>query len=212
VELAKRGVSVVALDNEEAMVNLGKAKADKAGVPLEYICGDMASFAPPPGGQAQLVYCMFGSLTHMLTNDAVIGCLTSAKAALAPGGCVLLELPHPTDALHAEDLLGDAWEARDEERNTRLMVEWGREGDPFDPLTQVLQRTVCFTVLDARGEMVQSKETVLLQRLFTATEFDALARASGLEIVQVYGALDRCVPLNDEEAFRMVVVLKPPLK
>jgi len=214
VELARRGVAVVAIDNEKAMVELGKKKANDAGVPLQYIYGDMASFGdlPTADGKVQLVYVMFGSMTHMLTNDAVIGCLTSARGVLAAGGCILLELPHPSDVFNAEHMLGDAWEAEDKERNTMVLVEWGREGDPFDHISQVLERTVSIVVVDKNkpGEILQTKETTLLQRLFTAMEMDALVRASGLKIVKTYGALDTSVPLDDEEnAFRMVVVLKP---
>jgi len=212
VALARRGVEVVALDNEEAMVAYGLAKANAEGVKMDYICGDMASFdsIPTKDGKVQLVYLLFGSVAHLLTNDDFIACLNSCRSVLAPNGIIVLELQHPNDVFKATELTGDAWEVNDTERESMLLVEWGRDTDEFDAISQVLQRHISFNVISKKGEIVSSKEVVLPQRLYTANEIDALARVCGFDIVQHCGALDLAVPLDDEQqACRMVVILKP---
>lgn len=112
---------------------------------------------------------------------------------------------------------GDAGDVQDDEDenedadNTpqrRVLVEYGREGDTFDPLSQILYRTVGLSLFDSEGELVSSHVSVVPQRQFTLQEIDLLARATGFEVVATYGDLDESVPLDDEEAQRMVVVLR----
>ena len=91
----------------------------------------------------------------------------------------------------------------------RVLVEYGREGDDFDPATQVLQRTVGLSLFSKEGELVSSDVSVVAQRQFSLQEIDLLARATGKWVVKgVYGDLDVDVPLDGEDSYRMVVVLQ----
>lgn len=91
----------------------------------------------------------------------------------------------------------------------RVLVEYGREGDDFDPATQILQRTVGLSLFSKEGELASSDVSVVPQRHFSLQEIDLLARASGKWVVKaVYGNLDENCPLDGEDAYRMVVVLQ----
>jgi len=207
-------VEVVALDVEPAMRAHAQLKAAAADVTLSYVCGDMAAFdaaavtgGDDEGGRVQLACVLFGSAVHLLTNDAVLSCLSCVRRVLAPGGVLVLELEHPTDVFFGEHS-GSAWEVEDVGTGGTLVVEWGRDGDEFDAVTQVLQRRITFTVCDAEGEVTLCREVAMPQRRFTATEVDALARAGGFRVEALYGGLELPhVPLDHVDAFRMVAVL-----
>ncbi len=94
----------------------------------------------------------------------------------------------------------------------RVLVEYGREGDDFDPATQILQRTVGLSLFSKEGELVSSDVSVVPQRQFSLQEIDLLARASGKWVVKaVHGNLDETCPLDGEDSYRMVVVLQREL-
>ena len=113
-----------------------------------------------------------------------------------------------------EDDKEDAEEESEEERSSRaeglrrVLVEYGREGDDFDPGTQILDRTVGLSFFNADGEFVSSDVSVVPQRQFSLQEVDLLGKATGWAIVAVHGDLADDVPLDGEDAYRMVVVLK----
>lgn len=91
----------------------------------------------------------------------------------------------------------------------RVLVEYGREGDDFDPATQVLHRTVGLSLFDAGGELVSSDVSVVPQRQFSLQEVDLLARATGWVVATAGGDLaPGGVGLDHEDAYRMVVVLR----
>ena len=65
----------------------------------------------------------------------------------------MLELEHPFDVLDGQlmDAQGDAWDREVEDgdlKGAKVLVEWGREGDPFDVETQIVERTVGLNVVD----------------------------------------------------------------
>jgi SAM-dependent methyltransferase len=89
----------------------------------------------------------------------------------------------------------------------RVLVEYGREGDAFDPGTQILRRTVGLSLFEG-SELASSVVETVPQRQFTLQEIDLLAKATGWEVAATYGDLDASVGLLDERAYRLVVVLK----
>jgi SAM-dependent methyltransferase len=46
-------------------------------------------------GKFDLVVCMLGTLSHMLTNSQAAAAFKAAAQHLRPGGLLLLELAHP---------------------------------------------------------------------------------------------------------------------
>jgi len=155
---------------------------------------------------------LLGTAAHLLETDDAISCLQGAAAALAPGGIMVLELEHPFDLFEGTllDAHGDAWES--EVDGVKVLVEWGRAGDPFDVTTHIVTRTVGFNVVDpTSGEPVEGWQAIEEQvrcRVFTAPEIDLLARLAGLRVVAGYGDMNFDTPLNDEQAHNMIIVLK----
>lgn len=90
----------------------------------------------------------------------------------------------------------------------RVLVEYGRFGDAFDPETQILSRTVGLSLFDEEGTLLHSGVESVEQRQFTYQEIELLAMQSGWNVVGVYGDLNAEVELFDEEAYRMVIVLQ----
>jgi hypothetical protein len=75
-----------------------------------------------------------------------------------------------------------------EEEGFRVDMQWGAEGDAFDPITQMDEVTVKldWSGPDGEGLLVERSR----QRRFMAKEFDALVRACGdFEIVEWLGSM-----------------------
>jgi hypothetical protein len=119
------------------------------------------------------------------------------------------------------DAQGDAWDREVEDgdlKGAKVLVEWGREGDPFDVETQIVERTVGLNVVDGEtGKPFASKdgavlfapvEEIVKCRVFTAPEIALLGKLAGLRVVATFGDMDTSVPLTHEDANNMVIVLK----
>lgn len=110
--------------------------------------------------------------------------------------------------LQDEDLDSEQDDNLETNNMKRVLVEYGREGDEFDCSSQILTRTVGMSLFDPSGNLVSSNVSKVPQRQFTLQEINMLADASGFEVVATYGDLDVDIPLESEEAYRMVVVLQ----
>ena len=53
-------------------------------------------------------------------------------------------------------------------------------------------------------------EEIVPQRVFTLQELRLLARMAGLEVAAIQGDMNMDLPLNHDEAHRMVAVLRRP--
>lgn len=130
---------------------------------------------------------------------------------LAPGGLFVLELAHPGDLFDGTLIIGDGgretWELEAEAAGQKLFVEWGRDMDEFDPVSQVLQRSVCITIFDQEAA-VESLEEVVPYRQYTVQEVQLLAAMTGLKVVGLFGEMALHVDLNHEEAYRLVACLQ----
>ena len=178
---------------------------------------------------------LLGSMQHLLTNDDTIACFQSINSSLRPGGTVVIELPHPRETFSMGECTKNGWKVPltdevDDDGNEKeygeLSMVWGDEDDEFDPIAQVRQFTVSMelSVKNSAGipqdlntsplfrQMTNDGKTklkdVVPMRLFTLQELDALARCAGLELVAKYGALDDISIEDEDEAFRMVCVLR----
>ena len=89
-----------------------------------------------------------------------------------------------------------------------VLVEYGREGDTFDIATQILDRTVGMSLIDGSGDIVSSRVHVISQRQYTLQEVELLARCSGWQVCKVLGDFSFDTQLDDEEAYRMIVILQ----
>jgi len=171
-----------------------------------------------PGSFAgfDVVTVLLGTAAHLTAPEDAEACLRGAADCLAPGGIVVLELEHPYDLFDGQlmDAHGDAWDREVENGGgLRVLVEWGREGDPFDVETQIVERTVSVNVVDENGRPPANGafppvEEVVRCRVFTAPEIALLGKLAGLRVVATFGDMDTSVPLTHEDANNMVIVLR----
>jgi SAM-dependent methyltransferase len=189
---------------------------------LDYVVSDMRSFALERSYDTAWI--LLGSLQHLLTTDDVIRCFDCVYKTLNPGGTLIVELPHPQEVLGVMECTKNTWtvpldgSGDDQERTEKLVIVWGDEDDPLDPITQVKDFTVEFQLRGCAesdwrrlGMDSSTLHQVVPMRLFTAGEMEALARCSGFRVAAMYGALEPEVLVdmgNEELAFRMICVLQ----
>jgi SAM-dependent methyltransferase len=93
VDLAGRGIEVVAVDNSPDFVRAVRARARAAGVRVDVRRGDMRSFrvARP----VDLVLCEFSALNHLERRADVATVFRAAARALRPGGLFQFDVNTP---------------------------------------------------------------------------------------------------------------------
>ncbi len=204
IEMAKRGIMAFALDYSPEMVNYGIESADKSGVTLKFIQGDMRNFKLPQ--KVDLAAIFMDSTSYLITNDDVLSHLKSVAESLNPNGLYILEMSHPRDVFSVGESSSTEWDC--EENDIQVSVKWGDETDSFDPITQTTNVTarLHFKSPNESGEIVDRS----LQRCFTFNEFDALVKASGcFEMIDVLGSLKPGVKFsNEKSSWRMIPVLR----
>jgi SAM-dependent methyltransferase len=204
-EFARRGAAGTALDVQPAMCEHARRAADADGLALDVVCADMTRFEL--GRRFDLAVLLMDSASYLLDNDAVLRHLDCVARHLRDGGLYVLEMSHPRDAFGVGGSTDTRWVSESDD-GLRVEMQWGAEGDAFDPVTQVDEVTVtmAWSGPQGSGELVERAR----QRRCTANEFDALVRASGVfAIVEWLGALAPSVAFgNDRAAWRMVPVLR----
>ncbi|PNW76619.1 hypothetical protein CHLRE_11g467740v5 [Chlamydomonas reinhardtii] len=214
--LARGGVAkVVGLDLSPDMLGHARKSLSKQGGKaaevVELVQGDMSDF-DLPHKSFDMVMCLLGTFSHLLDTDQAISSFRSAAAHLRPGGILLLEMAHPGDLFDGTLIIGESgkevWELP-QENGDKVFVEWGAEFDNFDPVTQIIFRTVTINVL--RGDdVVDSVEEVVPYRQYTVRELELLAKLAGLEQIALYGEMRMGVDLEHEDAYRMLALYRKP--
>ena len=162
---ARRGLRATGLDRSAAMLAYAREQqAADGGGAATFVEGDMTRLRKGGLEKHDVIACLLGSFTHLLTWQAALKCLRGCARLLSRRGVVVLELPPPRrlfdgsaahaarparglDAEGAEDAGFEvpSWDVGDEARGLHVAVQWGAPGDAFCPLTQVLRRTVTIT-------------------------------------------------------------------
>jgi SAM-dependent methyltransferase len=203
-DMAGRGLRSVAVDLSPEMVQLGRRMAREAAGDLEYIEADMTAFALSE--PVDLAAMLMASEGYLLDNDAALAHLQCVADALVPRGIYVLEMGHPRDAFGVGRSADSDWVI--ERDGTTVHAIWGRDDDPFDPITQITDVTVTMSWQQGedRGEITE----IAPERRFVPNELRALVTASGrFEIVAELGALDPDLPVNNEkESWRFIPILR----
>jgi SAM-dependent methyltransferase len=204
LEMAKKLLSVTAVDLSQDMVKYASTKAKESNRPVNFECADMISY------QSEKVYDMaallMDSASYLLTNDQVIQHLRSVAKVLSADGIYVLEMSHPKSVFDIAKTALNEWEM--ERDNIKVKVQWGRPDDVFDPITQLTNVSVTLEYHEGERNGVLHENS--LQRCFTATEFAALVAASGVfEIAGYFGGMSMEIPFSSEKrSWRMVPVLR----
>ncbi|KXZ46346.1 hypothetical protein GPECTOR_44g25 [Gonium pectorale] len=216
--LARAGVpKLVGLDLSPDMLSYARAnnvaKLGSKAQAVTLLEADMSEF-DLPDRNFDMAMCLLGTFSHILETKQAISAFRSVAEHLRPGGLLVLEMAHPGDLFDGTLIVNDGgkevWERENGPGGSKLLVEWGNELDNFDPVTQIIFRTVTINV--CRGEDVEEAlEEVLPQRQYTVRELELLSGMAGLETVALYGEMALEVDLEHEDAYRMVAVYRKPM-
>ncbi len=90
LDLARRGMTVYAVDLSPAMCRLARQNARRAGLPVRVICANLLTFRLPEA--VELVTCEFGPLNHLARRADLVRAARAVARALRPGGCFYFDL------------------------------------------------------------------------------------------------------------------------
>ncbi|MCA9759204.1 MAG: class I SAM-dependent methyltransferase [Candidatus Eisenbacteria bacterium] len=205
LEMARRGVPSAGLDLEPSMVRLLEGEAARENLTVTALQADMRSFEVET--PFHLVTTLLDSCAHLLTNEDMLAHLNRVAAALVPGGIYVLEFSHPADCFGVRKTAGTDWTMKS--NGTEVHMQWGKDDDPFDPITEISDVTVTLDVTEEGREMRTLREVVRTRSWTYQTLRALLDQTKPFTQVAWYGALDRTVPFdNAESAWRMVAVLR----
>lgn len=191
VALAQEGFRVTGLDQSATLLDRARRRAEKSGVEVEWVRGDMRELPWTEYFDAALS--MYSSLGYFLSDEEDLRVLRAAREALRPGGLFILETMH-RDHIVADYAGRDWWRTDD---GTTVWVE--REFDAVEGVSREWTRW-------SRG--TRSGEKYHELRVRTATEWDALLRAAGLQPVEWYGDWELAPFLHTSEDL-ILVALRP---
>ena len=100
IPIASDGHPCVGLDLSPGMLSEARRKADRAGVAVEWVQGDMTAF--DLGRTFDLVFITANSLLHLQESDDLVSCFRSVRRHLAPGARVIFDVFNPSVRLLAE--------------------------------------------------------------------------------------------------------------
>ncbi|MBW3559809.1 MAG: class I SAM-dependent methyltransferase [Proteobacteria bacterium] len=180
IPLALDGHDVTGLDTSEPMLAAAREKANAAGARATWVRGDMTSFELGRPFDVIIVSC--NSLAHMLTTEALVGCLRSIAHHLEPWGTLAFDIVNPNPKRLARPPAERFRRAHSTSDGIRV-----RERATYDPAGQVLEAQ--WRVQDSEGS-VHHLEPLRLRQTFSS-ELPTLLQAAGLRLVERFGDFER---------------------
>ncbi|MGN9846585.1 class I SAM-dependent methyltransferase [Nonomuraea sp. H19] len=161
--LAAKGCEVSGVDCSQAMLERCRA-ADTEGR-LRLVHGDMTT-ARFGERRFHVVYAVFNTLLHLLTQDEQVAAFGNAAAQLAPGGAFVVQVSTPDSALLHNGQHVRLFEVERDYVDLNVTIH--------DPVRQHLRTQQMFFKSDG----IQMRP--LLQRYVWPSELDLMARIAGL--------------------------------
>lgn len=188
IELARRHQRVTGIDLSESFLGVARANALAAGVDVDFVCGDIGAFEAQEGFDAAV--CLFDAF-GFFDDSHCLRILQNTRAALAPGGALLLDLRT------REWMLRQAPVTVVDKGNGDLMID----RQQFDPESGRL--------VDRRTTLRGStrRDLMFSVRLFAFTEIRSLMAMAGLEIASTFGGFDGA-PLSPDRPRTLVIARK----
>ncbi len=201
--LVRAKISVVGIDNSEAMLARARAKAGRSlGRRLRLLFADMRDF--DLGREFDLIICPISGFHHLLTTDDQLRCLGSVCRHLAPGGLFVAALRSFT--------------AIDWGELSHAVLEWVRTdpetGDTvsktlsarYDGAAQIHHVTHIYDRTEPSGVPRERRVLEFDLRIVGRYEVELLLEKAGLALAHVYGDYDLGPYTHDSE--QMIVVAR----
>ncbi len=196
--LAKRGLTANGLDLMPEMCAYTRMLIAEEMLTANIIEADMRSFTTER--KYDFAFNLICSINHLLTNDDIVAHLHAVADALTNGGIYHIQTAHPKELWASSDddnYSKPEWTA--ERDGLTVTCEWGKEDLGFDPISEVDEFVVRFTVT-SQGETRSYKSVERMRRLSYQT-FRALVAQSGrFEIAAEYGDYADDVPFDLSDA------------
>ncbi len=184
--LARAGNEIVGLELSPKMLQKAQEKArEKAvaeGLNLELILGDMRTFALERRFKTVLI--PFNALMHLYTLGDQAAALGRVHHHLEPNGNLLFDVYVPRFGL--EGVLRHEGETFFAEHGSRTDV-WVLQR--IDPIKQMAYTEYFVDTTQSSG-MITRQHLMLEQRYFTRFELEWMLRASGFEVLKVWGSFE----------------------
>ncbi len=205
-EMARRGLVSDGLDLEPNMVAYTQKLIDEEGLDSTIYEGDMRSFTNKK--KYDLVYCLMASFAQLETNDDIVDNFACAADLLTDGGIYIISTAHPRDFFGDDDAASTKINWTMTRGYITVEACWGGDNQQFDPMTEVDDILVSFTVTTPLGKT--RYEFPDRYRRCSIMTFDALMKLSGrFDIVDLYGDFDKNLKLsNDPVCWRFIPILK----
>lgn len=167
--LARKGVSVLAVDNLPAYIDEVKSVAGTENLPVETACSDVLHFQS--GRQFELALCMGNSLNFFNATDTLT-ILRNIAAQLKQGGHLLI----------------NSWSIAEIAFSKPFTSSWSQYGEfTFLSKGQVLFQPTRIEVetitIDAQGKREVKKG---VDYIFSLNELEAMLQEAGLKLKEVY--------------------------
>lgn len=204
-EMSRRGLKSDGLDIEPEMVAYSHRLVAKENLPAQIIAGDMRSFRSPR--KYDLAYMLMASFAQLETNKDIFDNFNCTADLLTDGGIYIISTAHPRDFYGDEKpSVQTAWTMT--RGNITVETNWGGDNQQFDPLTEVDDIVVSFTVTGPDGTV--KHEFPDRYRRCSMMTFLALVQLSNrFEIVDLFGGFDTKLKLsNDRTCWRFVPILR----
>ncbi|WP_421934791.1 class I SAM-dependent DNA methyltransferase [Phenylobacterium sp.] len=205
--VAATGRRVTGVDNSPAMLEKARAKARAAGVEplMVLVCAEFLAWSPPPG-TADLIYCPYHTLGHLLAPSDRKALFQSVFCALRPGGRFAFTIH---GRAFSQGLRHGHLADRDSVPFTpmgELDVDGARVSvehrEIFDPTDQVAYTEVRSRA-ETGGDVVRERAWAFAAAVPERQEVEALARDLGFVVERLSGAFDRQVEPIDEQVWTL---------
>ena len=180
IPLKKSGLDIMGLDMTDSMLEMAAKKAEKEGVQIDFVKGDMRAFDLKK--KFSTIFIPFNSLQNTYTVSDVELIFENVKKHLLPGGVFLFDLFNPSIKLMVER--GTSFK-----EGIRFRLEDGREvvveeKCDYDSSTQVNRVKWLFKI----GEEKHLQKVDM--RCYYPLEIDAILKYNHFTVIEKFGSFD----------------------
>jgi hypothetical protein len=204
-EMARRRLIADGLDMEPQMAAHARRLIAKEQLQAEIMQGDMRSFRSQR--KYDLGYLLLASFAQLESNQDILEFFSCAADLLVDRGVLIIETAHPRDFYGDEPTSVErSWAIT--RGDITVKTNWGGDNQQYNPLTEVDDIVVSFTVTTTDG--VTRYEFPDRYRRCSFQTFKALVKLSGrFKIVDIFGAFDSSVPFSTEpRSWRFIPVMQ----
>jgi SAM-dependent methyltransferase len=201
--LARAGLVVTGLDGSPQMLAVARAKAEAAGLAVEFVVGNLcADWRATIPGPFDLVTCCYDSLNYLLEPAQLRRAFTTGRLALAPRGLLVCDLATASAYRGAEE--SQVWSLELDAVSYSVATAWDEE-------TRLATTLISCTSHSRDDDTAFCEPHV--QRSYERAEVEAALDAAGLRLLAVYGAAPLRPPAEPPgpQAPRLIYVAEPEL-